>query len=91
MKTCIECNEAKNIAEFSRNHLAKDGHLNTCIDCIVSKKKTGYSLRDAINDKCRDCIYDPIAGGGTWRQQVESCTSGNCPLFDVRPISGGVA
>ena len=43
------------------------------------------SLRKSINDKCKECIYDPIAGGGTWRQQVEKCTSPNCPLFEVRP------
>lgn len=43
------------------------------------------SLRKAINDKCRDCIYDPKSGFGTWRQQVEGCTSRNCPLYPVRP------
>lgn len=42
------------------------------------------SLRRAINDKCRDCIYDPLAGGA-WRQQVESCTCTDCPLYQVRP------
>ena len=26
------------------------------------------SLRNAINAKCRDCIYDPLCGGGTWRE-----------------------
>lgn len=44
------------------------------------------SLRGAINDKCKDCIYDPLAGG-TWRQQVEDCTCTDCPLYDVRPKS----
>lgn len=46
------------------------------------------SLRRAINDKCKDCLYDPLQSG-TWREQIEACTSGNCPLFPVRPLSKG--
>jgi hypothetical protein len=45
------------------------------------------SLREAINAKCKECIYDPKAEAGTWRQQVEACTSKTCPLFEVRPTS----
>ncbi len=45
-------------------------------------KRRGF--RAAINRMCRDCIYDPGAGG-TWRQQVEKCTSLACPLYAVRP------
>lgn len=45
------------------------------------------SLRAAINAKCKDCIYDPKSGFGTWRQQVEGCTSVRCPLYPVRPLS----
>lgn len=45
------------------------------------------SLRKAINDMCRACIYDPVAGRGTWRQQVEACTSRKYPLYPVRPVS----
>lgn len=45
------------------------------------------SLRAAINAKCKECIYDPLSGGGTWRQQVEACTSYKCPLFPVRPVA----
>ena len=44
------------------------------------------SWRKAINAKCRDCIYDPV-DGGTWRQQVEACTSPDCALFQLRPVS----
>ena len=47
------------------------------------------SLRAAINAKCKECIYDPGSGGGTWRQQVEACTSPKCPLYPVRPVSEG--
>jgi hypothetical protein len=35
---------------------------------------------------CKDCIYDPVAGGN-WRQQVSACTSPECPLFAFRPVS----
>lgn len=45
------------------------------------------SLRKAIDMKCKDCIYDPKSGMGTWRQQVEGCTVVKCPLWPVRPKS----
>jgi hypothetical protein len=50
--------------------------------------KTRPSLRKAVNDMCKTCIYDPNAGG-TWLQQVTACTAGEkgCPLFVVRPTS----
>jgi len=43
------------------------------------------SMRAAINAKCRECIYDPMPGNGTWRQQVEACTSYGYPLYPLRP------
>ena len=43
------------------------------------------SLRSAVNAKCKECLYDPIGGGGKWREQVAACTSGGCPLFELRP------
>jgi len=43
------------------------------------------SIRKATNDKCR-C---PLTGKGSWRQQVENCTSISCPLYGVRPKSAG--
>ena len=45
------------------------------------------SYKSAVVAKCKECIYDPVAGAGTWRQQVEACTSYACPLFDYRPKS----
>ena len=45
-----------------------------------------HSMRAAINRKCKECIYDPIGGNGTWRQQVADCTATNCPLFELRPM-----
>jgi hypothetical protein len=45
------------------------------------------SMRAAINAMCKACIYDPHCGGGTWRQQVEACTSPRCPLYPFRPTA----
>lgn len=42
------------------------------------------SLREAINKRCKQCIYDPY-DRGTWREQVAACTSPDCALFAVRP------
>ncbi|KHF24516.1 hypothetical protein JV46_25490 [Solemya velum gill symbiont] len=54
---------------------------------LISKwvKKDGF--RGRINAFCISCIYDPYSDG-SWRKQVEKCTSINCPLFDVRPLPG---
>ncbi len=41
----------------------------------------------AIAAMCKQCLYDPIGGQGTWRQQVEACTSTDCPLWRFRPVS----
>ena len=41
-------------------------------------------LKKRINDKCKECIYDPYSLG-TWVKQVEECTSTSCPLHPVRP------
>ena len=40
----------------------------------------------AIAAKCRDCSYDPLAGG-TWKQQTEGCNAPTCPLYPYRPRS----
>lgn len=44
------------------------------------------SPQQAINAKCKDCIYDEH-NGGTWRDQTEACTVKSCPLYDLRPVS----
>ena len=49
---------------------------------ILGKKP---KLRTKINAKCKECIYDPYAAG-SWRKQVEYCTSYKCPLYSVRPV-----
>ena len=57
------------------------------ISAAPQTKKPG--LRTAINEKCKECIYDPDRGIGTWRQQVTACTSRSCPLYPVRPVYRG--
>lgn len=47
-------------------------------------------LRAGINAKCKDCIYDPLAGGN-WRQQVHACVDTACPLWEYRPKSSSLA
>jgi hypothetical protein len=47
-------------------------------------KREPASLRAAINAKCRDCCYDPLAGG-KWREQISRCPCTDCPLWPVRP------
>jgi len=45
------------------------------------------SLRAAVNAMCKSCIYDPFGSNGTWREQVQACSSANCPLHAVRPMT----
>lgn len=51
----------------------------------VNNTPPRLSLRNAIDDKCRECIYCPEEKGA-WRQQVAACTVRRCPLFPVRPV-----
>ena len=44
------------------------------------------SYRKAVNNMCRQCIYDP-AQKGAWMEQVTECTDIGCSLYDVRPIT----
>lgn len=44
------------------------------------------SMRRAIDQMCKSCIYDDFQPG-TWRAQTENCVSSTCPLFKFRPLS----
>lgn len=88
-KICTSCEKLQNVANFARNTKTDDGYLKTCFACSRSRNAVKLSRKQAINAKCKSCIYDPISGNGTWRQQVEECTNGGCELFDVRPTSIG--
>jgi len=46
--------------------------------------KTKYP-RQAIAAFCKECIYDPLAGG-TWRMQTANCKITTCPLYEHRPL-----
>ena len=54
---------------------------------IPAKKGRAVKWRKAVNEKCKDCIYDPMSGLGNWRQQVEACEIPDCPLWPIRPKS----
>lgn len=43
------------------------------------------SLKKAIDEECKSCIYCP--GDGTWRQQVDECKTTTCNLHDSRPTT----
>ena len=42
--------------------------------------------QQAINEKCKDCIYDRTQLG-TWRKQTEDCIDVKCALFGYRPLT----
>ena len=42
--------------------------------------------KTAINEKCKECLYDPEVEG-TWRMQVEACELTDCALYPYRPKS----
>ena len=44
--------------------------------------------QQAINAKCKDCIYDPL-DTGTCLKQTELCTMEDCSLYPYRPIPQG--
>jgi len=46
------------------------------------------SLKRAIENKCKDCIYDESVKG-SWRHQVEACSDKTCGLWEVRPVTIG--
>ena len=54
---------------------------------LIAKQAGKAGMRGKINAKCIECIYDPHSGVGSWKQQIEACTSPNCPLYSVRAKS----
>ena len=54
-------------------------------NAVMRKKR---SRKQAIEEKCKECSYDPEdKGAGTWRQQIEACVMPDCPLYEFRPLS----
>lgn len=48
-------------------------------------KKAIPSRKKAIDDMCKQCVYDKKATG-TWREQVQNCCGYTCPLYELRPM-----
>ena len=59
---------------------ARDAQRTKILERLL--KKRGFKAK--IHAFCCHCIYDPYQEG-TWRKQVEKCTSKHCPLYSVRP------
>ena len=56
----------------------------------IAKLKAKPGRKAAIEAMCCTCIYDPDAlGSGSWRKQVQDCTTHDCPLYNYRPLSKG--
>ena len=55
---------------------------------VLEKLKQKKGRAAAINAMCLVCIYDPYENG-SWRKQVEACTSHDCPLYEYRPVTTG--
>ena len=51
---------------------------------LIHKLVRKPGLRGKVDANCIECIYDPF-DKGSWRFQVDKCTSPGCPLFSVRP------
>ena len=56
---------------------------------VIARETAKGGLRGRINAMCASCIYDPVGGDGTWKQQITDCTSKTCPLYPVRPLASG--
>lgn len=46
------------------------------------------SFRQAVDNKCRDCVHDKAAPGN-WRVQTTLCAVKSCPLWPLRPQTTG--
>jgi hypothetical protein len=51
---------------------------------LIHKHAGKAGKNGKITAKCIECVYDPKEVG-TWRKQVENCTSYTCPLYSERP------
>lgn len=52
----------------------------------TKKRGKQLSLRACIDKACKQCIFDPYGGAGTWRQQAANCTDTTCGLYPARPL-----
>ena len=64
---------------------AENGYVQWVLQISDREVIDMASYKQAIQKKCKECIFDPDGGNGKWREQVEACTSSKCSLFQVRP------
>jgi hypothetical protein len=57
----------------------------TTVKAAPGQDQQRLSLREAIDAKCKACIFDETEPG-RWRQQVAACSVTSCPLYPVRPL-----
>jgi hypothetical protein len=69
----------------NRNQNDKEDSMSDMYKRNLIIKQAGKPGKSGkIAAKCIECVYDPEEQG-TWRRQVENCTSKGCPLYAVRP------
>lgn len=73
-----EPEQFNSLDEFSTNN------QDALRDKVIHRQTSKPGLRGKVNAMCCYCIYDPYSNG-TWRLQVENCTSYKCPIWPVRP------
>jgi len=44
------------------------------------------SQKKCIEEYCKSCSYDPTQPG-SWRFQIENCSTVSCALYPVRPLT----
>ena len=66
--------------------LSEDCSAESVSETPPLEAKKRKSMRRAINEYCKECIYDDCSTGN-WKQQTGACTVTACPLYEFRPIS----
>lgn len=55
--------------------------------CDLFKGDGMSTLKQAVKEHCRWCVYDPLAGGN-FLEQIEACQITICALYEHRPLTG---
>lgn len=55
---------------------------------LIQKQAGKPGYKGKVAAKCIECLVD-LCQPGSWRQQVENCSSPTCPLYEVRPTTLG--
>lgn len=76
------CDDAQRSAPAKSATAAPTGDRCVAIENHGNREPT---YGEAVAQMCRECIYDPKSGLGTWREQVAQCACTTCPLWRKRP------